>query len=79
MRTSCPRRSSFPDPRRERSPTRAGIRIDLTEGHTEEDYPEDDPRQGGYQVFLFLNEILYEMLVAAGAPEEDDLDPLEGG
>ena len=56
-----------------------GIRIDLTEGHTEEDYPEDDPRQGGYQVFLFLNEILYEMLVAAGAPEEDDLDPLEGG
>jgi hypothetical protein len=55
-----------------------GTRIDLKEGHTDEDYPEDDPRHASYQVFLFLNDLLYEMLIAVGAPEEDDLGSVEG-
>ena len=56
-----------------------GTRIELAEEYTDEDYPEDDPRHDGYQVFLFLNEVLYDMLIEVGAPEESDLhESVEG-
>jgi hypothetical protein len=53
-----------------------GTRLGITEDRNEafpEDYADEDPRFTASQVFAFLNDLMYEMLVAVGAPGDPEM------